>query len=128
MDPVTVKWNGPLHQEQAVESPDPALTAGEYLAELVAAHAIVGDGLELVVLPEGEPVPDDLDVGLLSGLTVLVRSEATVEEPAADVEASLGTLVDTDGNPIDLPDGGDPTTAEAQPIATEPTAEQGANE
>ena len=83
MEPVTVTWNGDQHVQSATEIPAGGLTAGEYLAEIVVAHGVPGDAHEFVML-DGEPVPADLDVTLLSGLTVRVRTTAA---PAPKVKS-----------------------------------------
>lgn len=82
MESITVNFNGRLHVRSVTEVPAEGQTAGEYAAALADAHGIDGTGHEFV-MPDGEPVPDDLDVELLAGLTVNLRAEPTADEDDA---------------------------------------------
>lgn len=82
MEPVTVRYNGLTTVGEIVEIPAADQTAGEYLEAFLAAHDVnVDDGATVeLVMPDGEPVPDDLDVALLSGLSVAIKVTASDAE------------------------------------------------
>lgn len=87
MAPIIVRFNGPTTVEEIVETPDPHMSAGEYLEALLDAHAIdAPNGAELV-MKDGEPIPDDLDVELLAGQEIRVQvAPAPVEGEAQPIE------------------------------------------
>lgn len=123
VEPITVRWNGHLTTESAVEEPDDSLTCGEFVKGFADAHGITG---EFSALLDGEPVPDGSPVELLAGETIELRVNAPVEP----VEESHGVEIPTADNPADvLVEGNtiaEPPSAEyvaPEPIIDEPDAE-----
>lgn len=101
MAPVTVRYNGPLTTEEAVEHPDPSMTVGEYVAAFVDAHNIGGADFGL----QGSEVDEHgFDRHDLHGNPVVFEYESTAK--VTDLSGRTVTLVVGDPSPtagVELP-------------------------
>lgn len=100
MEPITVIWNGDTTVEQAIETPDDTMTAGEFAAAFAQSRHEhkkdwgPGHGTWGFLL-DGEAVPDDAPVDLLGGETVELRLMVEVA-PNAPAQPDEVAVLDPD--------------------------------
>jgi hypothetical protein len=131
--------------EEAVDLGDraPVLDVNEADPEKGAVNASLHDALQRIAELEARLAgtaapgvagvtvaarPDDENSapGDAPAVTVISRPADDAETAPDSIEHDLASLTDTRGNPVDVPDGGDPRTAVAQAITrTAPAAVEG---